>query len=103
MERSVRALWRGGRRRHLADKDAAASGQPAGPVGPALSALDDTSPIDRVPPSLLAASRDLPSRSAAVRLAVNDSKVIAVVGTEGGDPYEWWNAIYQLASRSGAS
>ncbi len=105
MDKSVRAIWRGRRRRHPAEKDAAAARavQPAGPAGPAPSAPDDTSAVDRLPPSLLAVSRELPSRTAAVRLAVDDSKVIAVIGGEGGDPYEWWAAIHRLASGSDTS
>jgi len=111
MDRSVRAIWRGKPRRHRAEKDAAAAraaqpaapAGPAGPAGAAPSAPDDSSAVDRPPPSLLTLSRELPSRSAAVRLAVDDSKVIAVIGGEGGDPYEWWAAIHRLASGSDAS
>jgi hypothetical protein len=103
MESSVSAIWQGIRRRQTEGVAAAPRAeQPVLPVGPALDARDDTAAIDRVPSSLLAAARDCPPRGATVRLAVGDTKVIAVVGGEGGDPYEWWGAIHWLVAPSGA-
>jgi hypothetical protein len=104
MERSVSAIWQGIRRRRQTEEDAAAARaeQPVAPASPAFDALDDTAPVDRVPSSLLAAAWDCPPRGATVRLAVGGSKVIAVVGGEGGDPYEWWGAIHWLTAPSGA-
>lgn len=53
-----------------------------------------------VPPTLLAAAAE-PSRDGSpVRLAVEGSDVIAVIGDEGGDPREWWAVIRRLGSGS---
>lgn len=61
--------------------------------------LDDTMPVQPVPPSLLAAALDPNRMGSPVRLAVGGDDVIAVIGDEGGDPREWWAAIHQLATR----
>jgi hypothetical protein len=86
------------------DPAASTPGDPtaSAPDDPALSADGDSAPTDRVPSSLLAAARDCPPRGATLRLAVGDTKVIAVVGGVDGDPYEWWDAIQWLAAPSGA-
>lgn len=63
------------------------------------AAIDDTAPLQPVPPALLAAARDGRHDGSPVRLAVDGSQVIAVIGDEGGDPREWWAAIHRLASR----
>ncbi len=70
--------------------------------------LDDTAPADPVPaqpvpPSLLAAAQDRRHSGAPVRLDVDGREFIAVVDGEGGDPREWWSAIWRLASRRSAS
>jgi hypothetical protein len=56
-----------------------------------------------VPPVLLAAAADPRPAGSPVRLAVNGSEVIAVVGDEGGDPRQWWTAIRELRSRQEAA
>jgi hypothetical protein len=48
-----------------------------------------------MPPSLLAAARELHRREAPVRLDVAGTEVIAVIGGA-GDPREWWAAIVRL-------
>ena len=58
------------------------------------------SPAPPVPPTLLAASRELRDRDVPVRLQVDDTEVIAVIGGE-GDPREWWAAIRELAGPPG--
>jgi hypothetical protein len=70
---------------------AAAVGEPGGGVRPI------------VPPVLLAAAADPRPAGSPVRLAVNGSEVIAVVGDEGGDPRQWWTAIRELRSRQEAA
>ena len=54
-------------------------------------------PPEPVPPSLLAAARDLHQQEVPVRLEVGGTEVVAVVAGE-GDPREWWTAICRLAS-----
>jgi hypothetical protein len=56
-----------------------------------------------VPPTLLAAAADPPRDGSPVRLAVDGTDVIAVVGDEGGDPREWWAAIRRVSGRPTAS
>ncbi len=53
-------------------------------------------PAPPVPPTLLAAARELRDRDVPVRLRLEDSEVIAVIGGE-GDPRRWWAAIRELA------
>jgi hypothetical protein len=65
------------------------------------AALDDTAPLQPVPPSLVALALDPQRRGSSVRLVVGDDDVIAVVGDEGGDPSEWWTAIRRLATQFG--
>jgi hypothetical protein len=71
---------------------AAAAGAEAGPPVPSAP----------MPPSLLAAARELHRRDVPVRLDVGGAEVIAVVGGE-GDPREWWTAIWQLTSPAGGT
>lgn len=66
-------------------------------------ALDDSVRARPVPSSLMAAARDARRGSFPVRLALNGSEVIAVIGGDGGDPHEWWTAIRQLESRHGSA
>jgi predicted component of type VI protein secretion system len=66
----------------------------AGPVQPAPS--DPSAPP--VPPTLLAAASEPGRDGSPVRLAVEGSDVIAVIGDEGGDPREWWAVIRRLGS-----
>ena len=66
----------------------------AGPVEPAPL----SSPTQPVPPTLLAAASEAASDGSPVRLAVEGSDVIAVIGDEGGDPREWWAVIRRLGS-----
>jgi hypothetical protein len=54
-------------------------------------------PAAPMPPSLLAAARDLRSWDVPVRLEVAGASAVAIVGGT-GDPREWWSAIWQLAS-----
>jgi hypothetical protein len=54
-------------------------------------------PVAPMPPELVAAARDLRPRDVPVRLEIGGAEVIAVIGGE-GDPREWWQAIWQLAS-----
>lgn len=55
-----------------------------------------------VPPSLVAAARELHATEVPVRLEVAGSEVVAVV--EGaGDPQQWWAAICRLAGTEEAS
>jgi hypothetical protein len=56
-----------------------------------------------VPPVLLAAAADPRPAGSPVRLAVNGSEVIAVIGDEGGDPRQWWTTIRALGSRQQAA
>ena len=51
-----------------------------------------------VPPTLLAAASEPGRDGSPVRLAVEGSDVIAVIGDEGGDPREWWAVIRRLGS-----
>lgn len=69
---------------------AAAAGAAAGPAAPK----------EPVPPTLLAAARELRDRDVPVRLRVGDTEVVAVIGGE-GDPREWWAAICELAGPAG--
>jgi hypothetical protein len=50
-----------------------------------------------LPPALAAAASQVRSRDAPVRVEVEGTEVIAVIGGE-GDPQEWWSAIWQLVS-----
>jgi hypothetical protein len=65
-------------------------------------AQEDSVPSGPMPAGLVAAARELHSRDLPVRLDVAGSEVIAVVGG-GGDPREWWNAIWQIAGEHEAS
>ena len=58
------------------------------------------SPAPPVPPTLMAAARELRDRDVPVRLRVDDTEVIAVIGGE-GDPRQWWAAIHELAGPAG--
>jgi Tfp pilus assembly protein FimV len=73
---------------------AAAAGAPVPSAGD-----DDTSPLQPVPPTLLAAAQEAREKGSPVRLPVDGGEVIAVIGDEGGDPREWWAAIHRLAGR----
>jgi hypothetical protein len=85
--------------------EAAAGGAGAGGAASAARALPSGSgggvpalrPPPPVPPTLLAAAADPGSKGAPVRLAVDGSEVIAVIGDEGGDPRAWWAAIRRVA------
>jgi hypothetical protein len=68
------------------EKIAAAAGGPAG----------TPEPLAPMPPSLLAAARELHRQQAPVRLDVAGTEVIAVIGGA-GDPREWWATIVRLA------
>jgi hypothetical protein len=57
----------------------------------------DSVPSAPMPAGLLAAARELHSQDRPVRIDVAGNEVIAVVGGDGGDPREWWNAIWQIA------
>lgn len=59
--------------------------------------LDRPVPAMPMPPSLVAAARELHKQDVPVRLDVGGTEVIAVIGGE-GDPREWWSAIWRLAS-----
>jgi hypothetical protein len=48
-----------------------------------------------LPPTLLAASRDLRPDDVPVRLEVDGAEVVAIVGGP-GDPQEWWTAIWRM-------
>jgi hypothetical protein len=61
---------------------------------PGVPALRPQAPV---PPTLLAAAADPGRNGAPVRLAVDGSEVIAVIGDEGGDPRAWWAAIRRVA------
>jgi hypothetical protein len=74
----------------LASARAAAGGAP------------DSVPSGPMPPGLVAAARELHSQDFPVRVEMPGSEVIAVVGG-GGDPREWWNAIWQIAGEHEAS
>jgi hypothetical protein len=63
---------------------------------PSMAAQHSTAALASVPPSLLAAARDLRGHDVPVRLEVAGAEVIAVVGGP-GDPQEWWRAIWQTA------
>ena len=69
---------------------AAAAGAPARPSVPSAP----------LPPSLLAAARELRREDVPVRLDVAGTEVIAVVGGE-GDPHEWWATNLQDVSPAG--
>jgi hypothetical protein len=58
--------------------------------------LGGPAPAAPMPPSLLAAARDLRSWDVPVRLDIAGAKAVAIVGGS-GDPREWWSAIWQLA------
>ena len=53
-------------------------------------------PSEPLPPSLVAAASDPRAEDIAVRLDIGAAEVIAVVGG-GGDPREWWTAIWRAA------
>jgi hypothetical protein len=74
---------------------AAAAGAPV----PGDDAGADDTCGQPVPATLLAAAREAQERGSPVRLPVNGTEVIAVIGDEGGDPREWWAAIHRLAAR----
>jgi hypothetical protein len=59
-------------------------------------------PVSPMPAGLVAAGREVRSEDFPVRLDVAGSEVIAVIGGE-GDPREWWNAIWHLATEYEAS
>jgi hypothetical protein len=61
--------------------------------------LAQSPPPPDVPPPLLAAAEHQGHRGASVRLDVDGSEMIAVVGGDQGDPREWWAAIRHVASR----
>lgn len=53
-------------------------------------------PPEPIPPSLVTAARELRAADVPVRIDVAGTDVVAVVGG-GGDPREWWAAIWRLA------
>jgi hypothetical protein len=65
--------------------------------GQAAPAASSSQPV---PPTLLAAAAEPSREGSPVRLAVEGSDVIAVIGDEGGDPREWWAVIRRLGSGS---
>jgi hypothetical protein len=65
--------------------------------GQAAPAASSSQPV---PPTLLAAAAEPGRDGSPVRLAVEGSDVIAVIGDEGGDPREWWAVIRRLGSGS---
>jgi hypothetical protein len=78
------------------ERIAAAAGvsiRDAGPIPPAPQGS-----AQPVPPTLLAAATESAQLGSPVRLAVEGSDVIAVIGDEGGDPREWWAVIRRLGS-----
>jgi hypothetical protein len=52
-------------------------------------------PTQPMPPSLVAAARDTRAQDVAVRLEVDGTELIAVIGGP-GDPQEWWTAITRI-------
>jgi hypothetical protein len=60
-------------------------------------------PVAPVPPALVAAAGRGRQQGSPVRLAVSGQDVIAVIGDEGGDPREWWQAIRRVTGRRDAS
>jgi hypothetical protein len=62
------------------------------------AAVDAAVPSAPVPPTLVAAARELREHDVPVRLRVGESEVVAVIGGE-GDPREWWAAICDLAGQ----
>jgi hypothetical protein len=83
------------RRLEAFEQIAAAAGASVPPAGDD----DDNSPLQPVPPTLLAAAHEAREKGSPVRLPVDGGEVIAVIGDEGGDPREWWAAIHRLAAR----
>jgi hypothetical protein len=55
-----------------------------------------------MPPSLLAAATDYTNPDATVRLDVDGTDVIAIIGGP-GDPREWWSAVWSLTVSGVAS
>jgi hypothetical protein len=93
MARAERAELR--RRLEAFEAIAAAAGAAddgAGQAGP----WSGPAPAAPTPAGLVAASRELRSHDAAVRLEVAGSDLVAVVGGP-GDPRDWWTAIWQFA------
>lgn len=84
------------RRLELFEELAAQVGRqlPAEDAPPGIEGL----PAGPVPPSLLAAARELRGEDVPVRLTVAGQDMVAVVGGP-GDPSEWWRAIRALAGR----
>jgi hypothetical protein len=60
-------------------------------------------PAAPVPPALVAAAGRGRQQGSPVRLAVAGQDVIAVIGDEGGDPREWWQAIHRVTGQQDAS
>jgi hypothetical protein len=48
------------------------------------------------PPVLVAAARSPSGRGDAVQLETPGGRVVLVVGDEGGDPAEWWQAALDI-------
>ena len=71
-------------------------------IAAAAGGAPDSVPSGPMPPGLVAAGRELHSQDFPVRVEMEGSEVIAVVGG-GGDPREWWNAIWQIAGEHEAS
>ena len=71
-------------------------------IAAAAGRAPDSVPSGPMPAGLVAAARELHSHDLPVRIDVAGSEVIAVVGG-GGDPREWWNAIWQIAGEHEAS
>jgi hypothetical protein len=69
-------------------------------IAAAAGAAGPAAPPEPVPPTLLAAARDLRDHDVPVRLRIGDAEVVAVVGGE-GDPRKWWAAIWELAGPAG--
>jgi hypothetical protein len=72
------------------------------------AALPDTGwwgtvvPDAPMPASLVAAAGEPGESNSAVRLQIDGSDVIAVIGGP-GDPREWWSAMWHLAGSGAAS
>ena len=71
-------------------------------IAAAAGGAPDLVPSGPMPPGLVAAARELHSQDFPVRVEMAGSEVIAVIGG-GGDPREWWNAIWQIAGEDEAS
>jgi hypothetical protein len=71
-------------------------------IAAAAGGAQDPVPSGPMPPGLVAAAREQHAQDRPVRIDVAGSEVIAVVGG-GGDPREWWNAIWHIAGEHEAA